>query len=122
MARRANPRAAAQRRTARQVAAQREARAHGRQVPRILPKAITAPSRQAQIDYANAVLRGDEPYPSKNSAEGRQLARMASLARWQKAPPEFEQAFSQYWYHKEGEALNEEDEIDYDDLDEQEEE
>lgn len=66
-------------------------------------------------------MRGDIDRPVKDSAEGRQLARMAALARWQKAPPEFEQAFSEYWYHKEGEGLNEEDEIDYEDLDEDEE-
>jgi hypothetical protein len=97
--------------------AQRATAARVRTRTRILPKAFTAPSKQAQINYARAVLRGDIARPSRESPEGRQLARMASLASWQKVDPAFEQAFSEYWYHKEGDSLNENEDIDYDDLD-----
>jgi hypothetical protein len=97
--------------------AQRATAARVRTRTRILPKAFTAPSKQAQIDYAYAVMRGDIARPAQNTPEARQLAHMAALASWQKADPAFEQAFSEYWYHKEGDSLNEDEDIDYDDMD-----
>jgi hypothetical protein len=39
--------------------------------------------------------------PRPESQEAKQAARLASLARWQKMPTEFQAAFAQYWYHDE---------------------
>lgn len=120
MARRPNPRAQAQRATAKRV---REARPKGAKYRPILPRSIRAPSKQAQADYAYSVLNGETPYPPKNSAEGHQLARMASFSSKGKADPAFYAAFQQYFYHdeKKPDEPDEFDEYDYDDEDEDEE-
>jgi hypothetical protein len=92
-------RRAAQRATAARL---REARQTGRPYKRVVPRAITAPSRQAQEQYARDVASGKIPEPAKGTPEARQLARMASRARWGKADPAFYDAFKKYFYHIEG--------------------
>jgi hypothetical protein len=83
------------RRTRREVAkAVRERR-------RILPRSYTTKARKAPSEYAERVLRGEEPRPEKGTAEGRQLARMGSYSRLGRANPEFFPAFRDYFYHKE---------------------
>jgi hypothetical protein len=81
--------------------AQRATAARVRNRTTILPKAVTRQSRQAQIDQGYRWLNGTDPMPRPESAEARQAARLAALARWQKAPYEFQAAFQQYWYHDE---------------------
>jgi hypothetical protein len=46
------------------------------------------------------VIAGREPRPDSGSRESKNLASLASKARWGKADPKFEAAFSGYWYHK----------------------
>lgn len=103
--------------------AQRATAARVRNKTTILPKAFARASRARQEQYANDVIAGREPMPEPMTAEAKQLARMASYARWQKADPRFEIAFSQYWYH-DNDALpsDDEEEEEYDDYDEDEEE
>ena len=120
----ANPRAKAQRATAKAVRVQRAAKAAHRPIPHILPTAITAPSRQAMVDYGNRVLNGREPMPESGTREAKQLARLASLSRWGKVDPAFKPAFQQYWYHDEqphDEPEDEDEEYYYDEDDEDEE-
>lgn len=79
--------------------AQRATAVRVRNRTRILPKSITGPSRKAQIEYVQAVQRGDISEPAPGTPEARQLARWASYARWNKADPTFEARFSKYFYH-----------------------
>lgn len=88
----------AQRETAQRVRASRQP---GGKYQRVLPKSITGPSMRAQTAYATAVLEGREPYPTKGTAESKQLARMGSYSRWHKADARFLDAFQQYFYHDE---------------------
>jgi hypothetical protein len=91
-----------------------QAKAHRRPSPPIAPKAVHRAVRASQEAHAYAVLRGEEARPAHGTREGKQLARMASLASHGKADPAFEAAFKEYWYHKEGgEGPSEADE-DYD--------
>ena len=86
----------AQRETAKRV---KEGRATGKYKP-VIPRNIRAAVRKSREQYAHDVIAGREPYPPKNSAEGRNLASLASKARHGKADPIFETKFKQYWYHK----------------------
>jgi hypothetical protein len=103
-------------------AARRRAARSAKGIERALPKSITAPSRRAQERYARDVLEGREPYPRKKSPEGKQLARWASYARWNKADPAFLAAFQQYFYRDEKSKLENdadiEDEADYEEEEE----
>jgi hypothetical protein len=114
-------RRAAQRATAARL---REARETGRPYRRVVPRAITARSWQAQEQYARDVISGKEPEPAKGTPESRQLARMASYARWGKADPAFYEAFSKYFYKIEGRREDEDEDVDeyYDEPEEDEEE
>jgi hypothetical protein len=78
---------------------------------RILPPTTTKTAREAPAKYGYSVLNGTNPYPVKESKEGNQLARLASLASHGKADPAFLAAFQQYFYHDENHTDN-------DDLDE----
>ena len=99
--------------------AQRATAARVRNRQTILPKSITRPSKEAQIAQAYRWLNGTDPMPRPDTPEAKQAARMASLARWQKADPAFQAAFAQYWYHDEGAQLNEDEELgDFEDEDE----
>jgi hypothetical protein len=103
--------------------AQRATAARVRNRQRILPKAITAPSRRAQEAYVRRVLNGEEPYPAKGTAEAHQLARWGSYARWNQADPAYFAAFEQYFYHDEKRPDTAvEDEEEYDDGEDEEEE
>ena len=84
-----NPRAAAQRATARAVREQRTR----------LPVSINRGYQQARMDWAHAVMRGDIPMPAPGTMEAKNLASLAGKASWGKADPAFERAFSKYWYH-----------------------
>jgi hypothetical protein len=86
----------AQRETAKRV---KEGRATGKYKP-VIPRGIRASVRASREQYGRDVIAGREPYPPKNSAEGRNLASLAGKARHGKADPIFEQKFKQYWYHK----------------------
>jgi len=101
--------------------ARRRARNSARGRERVLPTKITAPSRRAQEAYANWVLQNPDQSPDKYTPEGRQLARMASKARWGKADPAFA-AFEQYWYHDEQGIAEAAIEDDYEGYEEDEEE
>lgn len=84
-------RRAAQRATARAVKERR----------RQLPRNITKKAIEAPIEHARAILRGEiaEPSPDRFDPESRSLARLASLARWGKADPDFE-AFERHFYRR----------------------
>ena len=86
----------AQRETAKRV---KESKATGKYKP-VIPRNIRAGVRAAREKYGYDVISGREPYPPKNSAEGRNLASLAGKARHGKADPIFESKFKQYWYHK----------------------
>lgn len=120
-----NPRAAAQRRTAKLVREQRAARKEHRPVPKILPPSFSREYRRQLVNYANAVADGNQPYPEKGTAESKQLARMASFARWNKADPRYYDLFKQYFYHDERRQSESdadiEDEADYEEEEEDEE-
>lgn len=95
---RSNPRAAAQRATAKRV---REARQRGGRYRPVSPSAARKAVARSQVEYATAVANGDEPMPAPGTPEARQLARMGSLSRWHKADPRFYDMFKQYFYHDE---------------------
>lgn len=67
-------------------------------------------------------MRGDEPMPDPGTMEARNLARLASQARWGKADPRFEAAFAQYFYHKREQVNPDEEEETREDEDGEEEE
>jgi hypothetical protein len=105
----------AQRETAKSVKAFARAKREGREPPRRLPIAVTKQAREAATKYGHRVLNGEDPYPAKRTAEGNQLARLASLASHGKADPAFIPAFQQYWYHyKEHEPDEADEEYEYD--------
>ena|SRR5271166_5757085 len=120
----ANPRAKAQRATAKAVRVQRAAKAAHRPIPHILPRAFTAPSRQARIDYGYRVINGQDALPAMGTPEARQLASLASSARWGKADPVFLSAFQQFFYHDEDphDEPEDEDEEYYDENEDEDEE
>jgi hypothetical protein len=89
----------ARRRAQRETAARVKAGRSGKYQP-ALPRAVRAPTRAAREAYANAVISGREPYPPAGSREAKNLASLASKARWGKANAAYEAAFNQYWYHK----------------------
>lgn len=93
--------------------AQRATAARVRNRETILPKSITGPSRQAQIEQGYRWLNGTDPMPQSNTREARQAARLASWARWNKVDPAFEAAFKGFWYH-DNQSLNEDDEYEDD--------
>lgn len=80
-------------------------RSKGGTYEKILPRSFRAPSIAAQTQYARDVQSGRIDRPEKDTPEGKQLARMASLARWNKADPSFLNAFKDYWYHDEAHAV-----------------
>jgi hypothetical protein len=84
-----NPRAAAQRATAKAV---REKRAQ-------LPTSFKTRAKATRESYLQGVLNGSIPRPEKRSAEGNSLASAAGKARWGKADKVYEAAFKGYWYH-----------------------
>lgn len=91
---------AARRRTAKYVRELREARKeHKPPPPSLLGKRITGASRRAQESYARDVLSGRVREPEKDSPEGKQLARMASLSKYGKADAAFQDAWAKFWYH-----------------------
>lgn len=104
-----NPRAAAQRATARAV------REHRTQLPASINRGV----QLARRDYADRVMRGEEPDPQQGSLEARNLASLAGKARWGKADPAYETAFAKYWYHLRDESREEDEEYreDYEDDD-----
>lgn len=105
------PEQRARRRAQREIAKRvKEGRRPGEHYRRILPGKYSKEYRQARVDYARAIMRGDIPRPPKNSLEGRSLAGLASSARWGHAPAEFQNAFKDYWYHKSDRRMAEEDE------------
>ena len=80
------------------------ARVHGRgKYTPVIPRSTRAAVRAARESYAKDVLAGREPYPPNGSREAKNLASLASKARWGKADAAYEAAFSKYWYHKEDE-------------------
>lgn len=83
----ANERQRANRRTARAIREKRfiPGKESG-QARRDIPK--------SQINFANAVLEN----PEMEAGNEKQLARMASKARWGKGPSEYQEAWSKYWY------------------------
>lgn len=102
------------RRRAQRATAQR-VRGVGKYTP-VIPRSTRAAVRAGREAYARDVIAGREPYPPKNSPEGRNLASLAGKARWGKADPVYERAFSRYWYHKNDEKNNDadvEDNADY---------
>ena len=88
----------AQRETARRV---HEARLPGGKYVKVSPSAARSTVKASQVAYARAVEAGREPMPAPGTPEARQLARMASNAKYGKAPSEFLAAFQQYFYHDE---------------------
>lgn len=99
----------AQRATAARVRAARETR--GRYTP-VVPRATRARAREGQTRYAYRVIAGTEPMPADGTPESRQLARMASYAKYNKADPAFLAAFAKFFYHKQDQTEPEEDEDD----------
>lgn len=77
--------------------AQRETAKAVKEHRRQLPSGIRERVREAMFNYGHRVLAGEESRPEKGTPEAKQLARLASLARWNKADPEFE-AFEEYFY------------------------
>jgi hypothetical protein len=65
-----------------------------------LPSAINRGYQQGRRDYADRVIAGREPMPEMGTREAKNLASLAGKARWGKADPRYEKAFSQFWYHK----------------------
>jgi hypothetical protein len=51
-----------------------------------LPSRYTSRARAARRDYIQGVESGAIPMPAQGTPEARSLARLASLARWGKAP------------------------------------
>jgi hypothetical protein len=80
-----NPRAAAQRATARAV---RERRTQ-------LPSQVTSRAIATRTDYLQGVLDGRIAQPT----DTRSLARAAGKASWGKADPRYEAAWAKFWYH-----------------------
>jgi hypothetical protein len=107
----ANDAQRARRRAQRETAARVKAGKRDRYQPG-LPRAIRAPTRAARESYANDVIAGRQPYPEKGSREANNLGSLASKARWGKADPAYEKAFSQYWYHIKDQAPSEADDED----------
>jgi hypothetical protein len=70
----------------------REGRAH-------LPSSLTSGPRRSRESYINDVIAGRIERPPYGSAEGKSLARLASLASWGKANARYEGLFKDYWYH-----------------------
>lgn len=85
--------------------AQRATAAAVRDRRRQLPAHITRAAINAPIDFGQRVIDGDtdEPAPDRHNPESRQLARLASLAKYGKAPAEFLDAFESHFYHNKGE-------------------
>lgn len=84
-----NPRAAAQRATAKAV------REHRTQ----LSKSVTSRAIAVRENYLRGVLNGTIPEPPAGSKERHSLARAAAKAAWGKADPAYEAAWSKFWYH-----------------------
>jgi hypothetical protein len=83
----------------REERAQRTARAtRGKRIGRQERAGITRVQR-ARERYLEGVLNGSIPEPEPGTAEARSLARMASLARWGRADPRYQRAWSKYFYH-----------------------
>jgi hypothetical protein len=80
--------------------ARRAARASARGEKRILPISFSVRARAAQEAYVQRVISGEEPEPRPGSPESKVLGRWASLARWNKADTSYETAFKKYWYHR----------------------
>lgn len=113
----------AQRETAKYVRESRAAAKRRATIPSRLPLSTTKKARQAATEYGYSVLNGENPYPPKGSAEGRQLAHLAGKARWGKADAQFLVAFAQYFYHdeKNSEPDEADEQYEYEDEDEDEE-
>lgn len=97
MAQSASERRAAQRRTARMVRQNRQLARE--QQTRITPLSVRQGVYQARQDYAIRVLNGQEPMPAPGTLEAKNLASIASFSAHGQADPQFEAAFSRYWYH-----------------------
>jgi hypothetical protein len=69
----------------------------------VIPRSTKAGARAAREAYGHRVMAGTDPRPPKESREGKNLARLASLAKVGKVDPAFEEAFKDYWYHKDDE-------------------
>lgn len=110
MAQSASERRAAQRRTARIV---RQNRLLAReQQTRITELSVRQAVFNARQDYANRVLNGQEAMPAPGTMEAKNLASLASFSAHGQADPQYEAAFSQYWYHfKNTEIIEENDEM-----------
>jgi hypothetical protein len=78
-----------------------ESRRTGARYESAVPKAVRARISRTQAQYAYDVATGAEPEPRPGTPEARQLARMASLAKYNKADPQFLPAFEKYFYHDE---------------------
>ena len=89
---------------------------------RVAPKAVRIAQRTAQDNYALSVATGQTPRPPKDSPEGKQLARMASLASKGEANARFETAFSAYWYHDDKPRESDDEYEEYQDYEDEEEE
>jgi hypothetical protein len=79
--------------------AQRE-NVRARREGRLRLESVTRGARQGRLDYADRVIAGQEPMPEKGTREAKNLGGLAAKARWGKADPRYEKAFSQFWYHK----------------------
>lgn len=109
-------RRAAQRATAARVKASRS----GRSQPRTgLSRTVGRAATKAQVRQAEAWLNGTEKPTGK--LERHQAARMASLAMYGKANPDFYNAFKQYFYRVPGWSEADEQDLDDAELDEDEE-
>lgn len=114
-----NPRSRAQRQTAARVRQFRETK----QYEKVLPKSITSRAIRTREDYLQGVLSGQIPEPASGSDEEKSLASAASKARWGKADPRYEAAWSKFWYHhRESSNPNEDEEYRDDDGDDEDEE
>ena len=97
MAQTAAERRAAQRRTAKIVRQNRALRRE--QQTRIVDLNIRQAVYAARLDYATRVMNGQEPMPAQGTPEAKNLASIASFSAHGQADPQFEAAFSRYWYH-----------------------
>lgn len=93
----------ARRRAQRENKKRVDAALKGNRYKPVLPRVIRASSRTARENYAYGVIDGTIPYPKMGTKEAKNLAGLASLASWDKAPAIFEAKFSKLWYHKENE-------------------
>ena len=92
----ATPEQRARRRAQRETAKRLE----GKRYTPVIPSGTKAGARAAREAYGHRVMAGTDPRPPKGSREGKNLARLAALAKTGKVDPAFEAAFKDYWYHK----------------------